>query len=148
MSIIKNKYTDKLIHMVKSNITKITKINNTQIYLVFLFIAVIILAVFIIYKVWDKIIINQKDLFTTENEYILPRIVWVFWDKEDLPKDILLMYNNNKNILTNWEIKLLNSNTVKNYLDINEFPKNYDKFSAAHKSDLIRLKLVNSNDIR
>ena len=52
------------------------------------------------------------------------------------------MYNNNKKILTNWKINLLNSNNVKDYLDINEFPKNYDTFSSAHKSDLIRLKLL------
>ena len=87
MSIIKNKYTDKMIHMVKSNITKIT---NTQIYLACLFMIVITVAICIKYKVWDKLNANQKDLFTSENEYILPRIVWVYWDKEDLPKAQLL----------------------------------------------------------
>jgi hypothetical protein len=77
-----------------------------------------------------------------KDEYILPRIIWIFWDTEELPKNISLIFNNNKNKLYNWDIKLLNNNNLKDYLDITIFPKKYNDFSAQHKADLIRLKLL------
>jgi len=79
---------------------------------------------------------------TSDTSYILPRKIWIYWDSEELPKDISLIIDNNKKKLPDWDIKVLNKNNLKQYLDIYAFPKTYDTLSLQHKADYIRLKLL------
>ena len=95
----------------------------------FLYIILILLVIIVIIVLF--FIIKNKELFnnTNNDNYVLPKIIWVFWDKEELPKHISLILDNNKNKLFDWNINLLNNNNLKDYLDLSKFPKKYDTLS-------------------
>jgi hypothetical protein len=78
--------------------------------------------------------------------YVLPKIIWMFWNTTILPERIELILNNNKNILGNdWTINVLNDENLAHYLDIETFPKNYSTLQVQHKADFIRLKILEKN---
>lgn len=112
--------------------------NNKKLFLLILLILLVIIISCILIKYR-----NNKDTYTNNTEYILPKTIWMFWDKEELPNHISLIYNNNKKILNDWDINLLNNNNIKDYLDFDSFQKNYESLAIQAKTDLIRLKLLN-----
>jgi len=122
--------------------------NIILIILIILIIYLIILFIKYNYQINNFINTNNDNLIHNNNNdnnntYTLPKIIWVFWDKEELPKNISLIINNNKNKLGNeWIINVLNDNNIKNYLDINTFPNNYINLEIQHKADYLRLKLL------
>jgi hypothetical protein len=72
---------------------------------------------------------------------MIPRTIWMFWDKIEIPIDIQNIIDHNKKVLTDWEIIILNNNTIHDY--IKEFPKKYNSISRIQqKSDWIRLYLL------
>jgi hypothetical protein len=113
-------------------------IKKTQLYIILFIIIIILLFIYLItFKYIDYFTENLIN-----NNYNLPKKIWIFWDNETLPKDIKLIYDNNIKILDGWDIKMLNNNNVKDYIDVDSFPNNYKNAGPAHKSDLIRLKLL------
>ena len=71
---------------------------------------------------------------------MLPRIIWMFWDDVKIPLNIQHIIDHNKKILVNWEIIILNNETIRNY--IKEFPKKYNTTVIQQKADWIRLYLL------
>ena len=122
------------------------KINNYLklkiVLLLILIILIIVILLFIKKKINKKININLEN-FIDKNNYMLPKTIWMYWNTILLPEHIKLMVNNNKKILGNeWIINILNDENLKNYLDINQFSKNYDTLQVQHKADFIRLKVL------
>jgi hypothetical protein len=75
-------------------------------------------------------------------DYNLPKVIWQFWDKEELPPMIQMIKDNNEKKLQGWTIRYLNENTVAAYVPPFEFPPGYSKLEAAHKADWLRLYLL------
>jgi len=71
------------------------------------------------------------------------RNIFCFWDSEILPPIINECIKNiKKKMGCNWNIILLNKNTVYKLISKNNFPKNYEKLFTQAKADWIRLYLV------
>ena len=119
------------------------KYNKNKILLIILIILLIIIIILIIFYYYKKNYYFKIDTFINTNNYILPKTIWIFWDKPELPHNISLIINNNKQKLGNeWTINVLNDTNINNYLDTSIFPKNYDNLAVQHKSDFLRLKLL------
>jgi len=118
------------IYMVKRH----SRFNISIFYGIIVFIGIFIITY--IYNTYTR----SVEPFETNN---LPRTIWIFWDSEELPDDINAIITNNKKILTeDWTINLVNTVNLNTYLSLDTFPKNYSSLSVQHKSDYIRLRLL------
>jgi hypothetical protein len=64
----------------------------------------------------------------------------MYWDDIIMPPLVEQIVNHNKKTLKNWDIIILNKNTIHTY--IKEFPKKYKDITIQQKSDWIRLYLI------
>jgi hypothetical protein len=71
----------------------------------------------------------------------VPKIVWSYWDSNP-PKSVQQILENNQTTLRGWNCRFLNAKTLKNYLDIKQFPKEYNNLKPQHQADYIRLALL------
>lgn len=74
--------------------------------------------------------------------YLLPKIIWCYWDTEEKPKLIKQIEKNNKSKLAGWSIIYLNADTLKMYINENDFPRNYGSLISQHKADWLRVYLL------
>ena len=95
-------------------------------------IILIFIIIFIFISVWYFTDSPKKDT----------KKIWVFWDSETPPKNVLQIYEYHKKMLKTWDIELLNNKTIYKYIKKEEFPKNYEKLIIQAKSDWIRLYLL------
>jgi len=72
-----------------------------------------------------------------------PKIIWIFWDSDKLPKIIQQIKDYNKNKLKGWDVRFMNLNTVRDYIPDSAYPANYNDLVPANKSDWMRLYLLN-----
>lgn len=84
-------------------------------------------------------------LFKKNNElfqlyYILPKIVWSYWDKDELPENISLIVNNNKKILSDWNYIVLTPSNINEYI-FEEYKSKYI-LGPQHYADWLRLYLL------
>ena len=77
--------------------------------------------------------------FTT---YSLPRIIWTYWHDPQIPPKIEKIISEREAVLSTWEHRLLNEETVYDYIPRDEFPKGYSQLGHQHKADWIRLYLL------
>lgn len=77
----------------------------------------------------------------TELELNIPRKIWIFWYDLEIPELVNHCINNIKTLHPEYEVNVLNKNTVKNYLDL-DIENLIKKMPVANLSDLIRLKLL------
>lgn len=83
--------------------------------------------------------INNNENIT----YELPKKIWTHWDNIDnIPESILNTINTAKKNLNNYEYILVSNSNIYDYIDKNEFPKNYNQLGKQHKADWIRLYLL------
>lgn len=120
------------------------KIYN-KIYVKSLIILLLIITLFLILKICLKI--NNFERFNDDNnsnnnQYNIPKIIWTYWDNEDIPNLIKQIFNNNNKILSEWKINILNDKNINMYLDKTTFNTKYDSLGVTHKSDYLRLKLL------
>lgn len=83
------------------------------------------------------------DSHQNKGKYILPKIIWTHWDNMD--KASLFIKNNiemRKKKLNDWTIHFLNDSNIDLYIDRKLYPKNYNKLMPAHKSDWVRMYLL------
>lgn len=108
----------------------------------YLFYLIILILLIIIY-----IKNNSKELFDNlynNSSYELPPILWSYWDNIDtMPKNVINIINKRKKKLKNWHHVILSTDTLYNFININDIPKNFDTLIPAHKADWIRLYLLN-----
>jgi hypothetical protein len=125
-------------------IIKNNKYSKKKILLILIILIILILFLIfflIIFCYYKKNYYYKNDTFI--NKYKLPKTIWVFWDNPELPNNISLIINNNKQKLGNeWTINVLNDTNINNYLDTSIFPKNYNNLEIQFKSDFLRLKLL------
>jgi len=95
-------------------------------------ILLIFIIIFIFISVWYFTDSPKKD----------SKKIWVFWDSETPPKNVLQIYKYHKRILKTWDIELLNNKTIHKYIKKEEFPSNYNNLIIQAKSDWIRLYLL------
>jgi len=101
---------------------------------------IILLVVIIIVLISALIYIKTSGAFNVP--YILPKIVWMYWDTTDLPPLINMIKIHNISRLAGWEIKYLNKDNIINYIHPDEYPKKFDTLISQHKADWIRLALL------
>ena len=89
----------------------------------------------------DFISIWKSEIFTLEikNRKAIPKIIWAFWDSKEMPELVKICINNWKELHPDFEINILNNETIHTFLP--NFPKLKD-FNPVFKSDLLRLSLL------
>lgn len=84
---------------------------------------------------------KSKNYTPSENNITkLPKIIWSFWDSEVLPETIKLCFNSWQKLHPDYEIRILNNNTIKDYIP--DFPELNKDIIPPLKCDLIRLYLL------
>ena len=71
----------------------------------------------------------------------VPKIIWSYWDSNP-PKSVQQIQEHNQTILRDWDYRFLTADTLKNYLDVKQFPKEYNTLKPQHQADYIRLALL------
>tara|TARA_A100000164_G_C21923591_1_gene781908 strand:+ start:1111 stop:1986 length:876 start_codon:yes stop_codon:yes gene_type:complete len=72
----------------------------------------------------------------------IPKIIWIYWDKGEnaAPKIINICINSWKVYNPKWEVRVLDSDSIKSYCDLNYLPKN---LRIQLFTDMLRLDLLN-----
>lgn len=113
----------------------------------FLIVLVVVLVVVIIttliFLYFNFNVNSNVNLQEEKSSYVLPKIIWMFWDKPELPELINLIKENNALKLKGWEIIYLNELNINNYIPKDEYPANFNTLGIQHKADWIRLYLLN-----
>jgi hypothetical protein len=97
---------------------------------------VLSLLALVLYAIWSYL--------TSKPVYNLPKVIWQFWDKEELPPMIQMIKENNTKKLQGWTIRLLNENTMSTYVSPFDIPPGYDSLEAAHKADWAPIRVGNT----
>ena len=112
---------------------------------------IIVLLVLIILHFTNSINITnsfQENQNANEQQYgpvpgQIPHIIWSYWDGKDIGKFNKICVNSWKRHAPNWEIRLLNSTSVYDWLDEKDLPKKFKSLqSLQKKADAARLALV------
>ena len=74
--------------------------------------------------------------------YSLPRIIWTYWHDPQIPPKVEKIMREREAVLSSWEHRVLNEDTVYDYIPRDAFPEGYSKLSHQHKADWIRLYLL------
>ena len=117
--------------MKEINYSRMARPRNTCIYIL-LILACIYIAFALLYT-------NRVESFTT---YSLPRIIWTYWHDPQIPPKIKKIIREREAVLSSWEHRLLNEETVYDYIPLDAFPDGYFELSHQHKADWIRLYLL------
>lgn len=119
--------------------------NKNILILIFLYLVIIIILKLSIEK--NKIDHYNPKINSINNDentdYYLPKKTWTYWDNIDsIPPDIIDIINTRNKHLNGYDNILLTKSNIYDYIDIKEFPKNYNKLSIPAKTDWIRLYLL------
>lgn len=109
--------------------------------LLFLFIILIVIVIIITTLIFLYFNLNLN-LKQEKSPYVMPKIIWAFWDNPELPTLINLIKENNDMKLKGWEIIYLNELNIDKYISKDKYPKNFNTLSIQHKADWIRLYLL------
>lgn len=105
---------------------------------------IVFLILYLVYKIYS--IFNDQPIQLPKYEY--PRIIWAYWD--DVTKLPLIVKNIlyartiklEDSVINKWDVKFLDKNTVCEYINKDEYPRNYSILGPAHQADWIRLYLL------
>lgn len=81
------------------------------------------------------------DILNSQDESRVPKVIWMFWNDNELPELVFYCLENIRKLHPDFEVNILNSKNINNYIDIN-FDELSEKMPLANISDLIRLKLL------
>ena len=70
----------------------------------------------------------------------VPKIIWSFWDSEELPETIKICFKSWQKLHPDYEINILNNETIQDFLP--DFPIFEKDFNPVFKCDLLRLRLL------
>jgi len=101
-----------------------------------------ILLVLLVLIVMLLITVFSQKSNTTLSTQTIPKILWIYWDTEELPHTIKLIKEHNRDKLTDWDVRYLNINTLKNYIPESAYDPKYHNLVSANKSDWIRLYII------
>lgn len=74
-------------------------------------------------------------------EVVIPKKIWIFWYDLEIPELVEYCIKNIRNLHPEYQVNVLNKETVSDYLNLNVISL-IDKMPIANISDLIRLKLL------
>ena len=100
--------------------------------------AILYFVLLLILLVTLLIILNQLTIKT------YPTIIWSYWDKGDIPKIQLDIFENRKKVLSNYTHILVTENTISSYIR-RKPPAGFAKLRPPAQSDWVRLALLNEN---
>ena len=108
---------------------------------------IVIILLIIIYILFETLNLCNIDSFDNVNEYILPKVIYGFWD--NLEENIVIQSHIRswkKYLSSEWEIIILNKDNVHKYVDA-EFMNKYGngKVDVTRFSDFLRLELLTKN---
>lgn len=115
---------------------------------------IVILLIFIFYLLFKNI--NSKPLHKTvlqmkmeaknlnvENK-VIPKIIWSFWDSENIPPVVQKCFDSWKLYNPDFEIHILNKNNIHEFVskDFDVFSMRHNKISIQKATDFLRLYLI------
>jgi hypothetical protein len=116
------------------------KKNNNILYLI-----ITILIIFLFYVI--NIFLSKKKLFYKEkfnnyNEYILPKVVYGYWDNLE-GNDIIQGHINTwyRNVPQGWKIEIISKKTLHKYVE-KDFLQKYQNIGSVRLSDFLRVYLL------
>ncbi len=74
--------------------------------------------------------------------YTLPKIIWMYWDTEEIPDIVQKIQAYNANAFHGWDVRFLNRRTMFKYVAHHDLPPTYSKLLVQHKADWLRLYLL------
>jgi hypothetical protein len=81
---------------------------------------------------------NNHENFKSNND-LVPKIIWTYWDDENIPDFIKICLNNWKKICPDYQINMVHKNNVEKYINI---PNNFNNLKSYRQSDITRLLLL------
>lgn len=107
---------------------------------------VICALIFLNFAQTSSVYYTEKGFFKTTmgSSHYYPRIIWCYWEDEStMQEDVEEMINVTKRSVSNYfTYNFVTYMNLSRYLDISSFPTFYPKLITAHKSDYIRLRLI------
>ena len=85
---------------------------------------------------------RQKKVTEGFTDASIPRIIWSYWNDPQIPPKVEKIMREREAVLSSWEHRVLNEDTVYDYIPIDAFPEGYSKLSHQHKADWIRLYIL------
>ena len=123
----------------------IFKFNICNIYM-YKFLLIIVLCLFIILLYFDKKIpehFENKPAQIITNSYLsndkVPKIIWTYWDTDEVPEIVKLSMKSWKKTSPNYFINLMNQKNIEEYVSL---PENWKRLPSYRQSDIIRLRLL------
>lgn len=96
----------------------------------------LILMILVVYYVYNKYFKREKE----NKNYIIPKKIYTYWNTIDRPKIVDICIDSWRKYNPEYEIIIFNDKTIKN--ENLEYPQYYDDLIPAHKSDWIRVSLI------
>jgi len=110
------------------------------------FFLIIVMCLFIILLYFDKKIPEHFESYPSQimtKSYLsndkVPKIIWTYWDTEEVPEIVKLSMKSWKKTSPNYFINLMNQKNVEEYVSL---PENWKKLPPYRQSDIIRLRLL------
>ena len=85
---------------------------------------------------------RQKKVTEGFTDASIPRIIWSYWNDPQIPPKVENIMREREILLSTWEHRVLNEESVHNYIPRDAFPEGYYQLSHQHKADWIRLYLL------
>ena len=101
---------------------------------IYIYIIIVLVCIYIVYCLRK----NRTEGFTRS----IPRIIWSYWNDPIIPPKVEKIIKEREEVLLNWEHRILNEETVYDYIPRDEFPHGYHMLGHQHKADWIRLYLL------
>jgi len=115
--------------------------------LVLLFVAIIVTYKFIaitrvkIPEAPHKIITGIKNV-NSSDAHAIPRIIWSYWHELPLPNFVTLCHNNWQQHAPDHEIRILNKNTIGEWISADKIPDYFYALPPYRQADWLRLQLL------
>lgn len=87
----------------------------------------------------------QAEEVCVNKTYCFPRIVWCYWEQNNIPLDVRKMIRVTRKSLQNFTVGFVSQKNIKKFLNINNFPEHYYDFKrkgSPNKADYIRMSLL------
>jgi hypothetical protein len=72
----------------------------------------------------------------------LPKVIWSYWNDPEIPPKLLHILAQRETVLSSWDHRVLNEESVYEYIPRDSFPEGYDGLIHQHKADWIRLYIL------
>ena len=72
----------------------------------------------------------------------IPRIIWSYWNDQQIPPKVEKILKEREILLSTWQHRILNEESIYQYIPRDSFPEGYEKLSHQHKADWIRLYIL------